>query len=204
PPPSSLNTAYLLAYNFVSAALWLTVLGKVALNAPSNGASSVKVYAETEKFARLTQSVAGLEVLHSLLGIVRAPMLTTLMQVASRFLLVWGIAYNFPETTQYTLAYSSMLVAWSVTEVVRYTYFVFVIGGFGVPSVITWLRYNTFLVLYPIGVASETWLIYNAIGPASTIDENYGYVLYGVLATYVPGFYVLFTHMLKQRKRILR
>ena len=27
-----------------------------------------------------------------MLGIVRAPLLTTLMQVASRFLLVWGIA----------------------------------------------------------------------------------------------------------------
>jgi very-long-chain (3R)-3-hydroxyacyl-CoA dehydratase len=65
-------------------------------------------------------------------------------------------------------------------------------------------RYNTFLVLYPIGVASETWLVYNAIGPASKMNENYGYILYGVLATYVPGFYVLFTHMLSQRRRVMR
>jgi very-long-chain (3R)-3-hydroxyacyl-CoA dehydratase len=67
--------------------------------------------------------------------------MTTLMQVASRFLLVWGIAYNFPQTTQYSPAYSSMLVAWSVTEVVRYSYFVFVISGVGVPRLWTWLRY---------------------------------------------------------------
>ena len=65
-------------------------------------------------------------------------------------------------------------------------------------------RYNTFLVLYPIGVASETWLVYNAIGPASNMNENYGYILYGVLATYVPGFYILFTHMLSQRQKVMR
>lgn len=65
-------------------------------------------------------------------------------------------------------------------------------------------RYNTFLVLYPIGVASETWLIYRAIPPASKMDEKFGYALWAVLASYVPGFYVLFTYMLAQRRRVLR
>jgi very-long-chain (3R)-3-hydroxyacyl-CoA dehydratase len=74
-------------------------------------------------------------------GLVRAPLLTTLMQVASRLLLVWGIGYNFPDTTKYSPAYSSMLVAWSVTEVIRYSYFVFVLSGMGVPRLWTWLRY---------------------------------------------------------------
>jgi very-long-chain (3R)-3-hydroxyacyl-CoA dehydratase len=36
------------------------------------------------------------------------------------------------------------------------------------------------------------------------MNENYGYILYGVLAIYVPGFYVLFTHMLSQRRRVMR
>jgi very-long-chain (3R)-3-hydroxyacyl-CoA dehydratase len=78
-------------------------------------------------------------------GLVRAPLFTTLMQVASRLLLVWGIGYNFPETTKYSPAYSSMLVAWSVTEVVRYYYFVFMLLGDEVPPLLTkvwtWLRY---------------------------------------------------------------
>lgn len=165
-----------------------------------------------------------------MIGLVRAPLLTTLMQVASRLLLVWGIAYNFPQTTTYSPAYSSMLVAWSVTEVIRYSYFVFVLSGVGVPRLWMWLRYvnghltpmqfwhravrksvinlddryNTFLILYPLGVASETWLIYKAIGPAERLNEYYGYALYGVLATYVPGFYTLFTYMLAQRRKIMR
>lgn len=152
---------------------------------------------------------------------VRAPLFTTAMQVASRLLLVWGIGYQFPQTTQYSPAYSSMLVAWSVTEVIRYSYFVFALTD-SVPKLWTWLRcvasflyrvehlslirdrYNTFLILYPLGVASETWLIYRAIPPASKIDERYGWGLWAVLATYIPGFYTLFTYMLKQRRRILR
>lgn len=75
----------------------------------------------------------------------RTPLLTTLMQVASRLLLVWGIGYNFPQTTRYSPAYSSMLVAWSVTEVVRYYHYVFALLGDGIPPLLakvwTWLRY---------------------------------------------------------------
>lgn len=126
------------------------------------------------------------------------------MQVASRFLLVWGIAYNFPQTTQHNPAYATMLLAWSFTEVVRYSYFVFSLSGIGVPKLWTWLRYNTFLVLYPLGVASECWLVYSAIPLASKIREEYGYALWAILAIYVPGFYVLFTHMLAQRRKLQR
>jgi very-long-chain (3R)-3-hydroxyacyl-CoA dehydratase len=124
------------------------------------------------------------------------------MQVASRFLLVHLIAHPFPETTRKSPAYSTMLLAWSFTEVVRYSYFVFNLSGVGVPKLWTWLRYNTFLVLYPLGVASECWLVWRAISPASKENELFGYGLYAVLAIYVPGFYVLFTHMLKQRARL--
>jgi very-long-chain (3R)-3-hydroxyacyl-CoA dehydratase len=88
-----------------------------------------------------------------------------------------------------------MLLAWSFTEVVRYSYFVFNLSGVGVPKLWTWLRYNTFLVLYPLGVAC---------GPAGKVNELYAYGLYAILAIYVPGFYVLFTHMLKQRARLQR
>jgi very-long-chain (3R)-3-hydroxyacyl-CoA dehydratase len=170
-------------------------------------------------------------VLTQRLGVVRAPLLTTLMQVASRLFLTWGVAYNFPQTTKHSPAYSAMLLAWSVTEVIRYSYFVFVLGGKGVPKILTWLRYafslldpldsslfkdhmskvlthmhcsyNTFLILYPLGVVSETWLIYSATEPASKIDKWYEYTLWAVLPTYIPGFYMLYTYMLTQRRKVL-
>jgi very-long-chain (3R)-3-hydroxyacyl-CoA dehydratase len=36
------------------------------------------------------------------------------------------------------------------------------------------------------------------------MDEKFGWGLWAVLASYVPGFYTLFTYMLSQRRRILR
>jgi very-long-chain (3R)-3-hydroxyacyl-CoA dehydratase len=141
------------------------------------------------------------------LGIVRAPVLTTVMQIASRYLLVHLIAapWAFPSTTRTSPAYTSMLLAWSVTEVIRYSYFVFLLSGTGVPKLWTWLRYNTFLVLYPLGVSSECWLVWKASAPAG---HQYGTwakgTLWAILGVYVPGIYVLFTHMLAQRKRFIK
>ncbi len=126
------------------------------------------------------------------------------MQVASRILLTWGIAYQFPQTTSHNPAYATMLFAWSFTEVVRYSYFVFNLSPLGVPRLWTWLRYNTFLVLYPLGVASECWCVYSAMDVAEEKQAGLKLVCWGILATYVPGFYVLFTHMLRQRRKVQR
>jgi very-long-chain (3R)-3-hydroxyacyl-CoA dehydratase len=139
---------------------------------------------------------------------VRSPLLTTLMQVSSRFLLVHFIAYPFPETTRTSPAYTTMLLAWSVTEVIRYSYFVFTLSNIGVPRLWTWLRYNTFLVLYPMGVSSECWLVWKAstvVGDALGVKGEYWrYAMWAVLGVYVPGIWVLFGHMLKQRSRIMK
>jgi very-long-chain (3R)-3-hydroxyacyl-CoA dehydratase len=96
-----------------------------------------------------------------------------------------------------------MLIAWSVTEVVRYSYFTFTLSGFQ-PGIISWLRYNTFYVLYPLGISSECWLIYKAIEPARRIRQEYAWALQLILFIYVPGSYVLFTHMMAQRRKVMR
>lgn len=109
------------------------------------------------------------------------------MQVASRLLLVWGIGHFFPVTTAASPAFSSMLVAWSVTEVIRYGYFAINLRFGGVPDALTWLRYNTFFVLYPLGISSECWLIWKAVEPAKAYGVGLEWALIGVLLIYVPG-----------------
>jgi very-long-chain (3R)-3-hydroxyacyl-CoA dehydratase len=229
PPKKSLRTQYLTLYNLASAALWLRVFWRVVLTVAVGGGWE-KVFAGTDETVRLTQSVAVLEVVHAALGefnasmssqrvvssitskltilspgIVRAPLLTTLMQVASRFLLVWGIAFNFPSTTAASPAYTTMLLAWSATEIIRYGYFAYNLHFGGVPGWLTWLRYNTFFVLYPLGISSECWLVYSATGPArEQWGQMWEWALYAVLAIYVPGAYVLYTHMMGQRRKVLR
>ena len=107
------------------------------------------------------------------------------MQVASRILLVWFIVNPFPDLAK-SAGYSSMLIAWSVTEVIRYSFFTFNLSGFS-PGALNWLRYNTFYVLYPLGISSECWLIYKAVEPAKEIRLEYAWVLQLILFIYVPG-----------------
>lgn len=106
------------------------------------------------------------------------------MQVSSRILLVWGVVNNFPEHTSSSPFYSSMLLAWSVTEIIRYSYFVMNLRGGAVPGLLTWLRYNTFYVLYPVGIVSEMRLIFGASEGAGK-GLQWGFL--GVLLAYVPG-----------------
>ena len=49
------------------------------------------------------QTGAALEILHSLLGWVRSPLQTTLMQVFSRLFLVWGIVDKYPHVSDNVL-----------------------------------------------------------------------------------------------------
>lgn len=118
------------------------------------------------------------------------------MQVASRFLLVWGVVDMYPNFTANSAFYSSMLVAWSVTEVIRYGYFVQNLRG-GVPDTLTWLRYNTFYVLYPLGITSEVMLVWKASVAAQGLVPV---ALWVILLIYVPGEYaqIIYTmHIMK-------
>ena len=121
-------------------------------------------------------------------GLVRAPVLTTTMQVASRFLLVWGVAHHFPTIAISSPSYSTMLLAWSLTETIRYLYFAVNLATGSVPASLTWLRYNTFFVLYPLGIGSEAWMMWSSLGAArgrfGWAGENF---LRAALFVYVPG-----------------
>ncbi|KKF94557.1 putative very-long-chain (3R)-3-hydroxyacyl-[acyl-carrier protein] dehydratase [Ceratocystis platani] len=194
-----LKTTYLVAYNLASLVAWMTVLGRVAATLGMRG--PVFVYSAAGEWTKWTQTLALMEVVHAITGIVRTSPLTTLMQVASRILLVWGVVDLYPFLAR-NLPYSTMLLAWSATEVIRYGYFVMSLLG-SEPSFVVWLRYSTFYVLYPIGILSECSMIKDAIVPARAIGPVPPAVYYAILAIYVPGSYILYTHMMSQRKKVL-
>lgn len=121
--------------------------------------------------------------LPSAAGLVRSSLLTTVIQVFSRLLLVWGVVNAYPQATSPSPFYSSMLVAWSFTEIVRYSYFVLNLRG-EVPGFMTWLRYNAFYPLYPIGIGSEVILIWKA---SALAEKGIQWALLGLLLAYIPG-----------------
>jgi very-long-chain (3R)-3-hydroxyacyl-CoA dehydratase len=181
-----MSSIYLLAYNIISALSW---------------ASLLLIYQSSFTLLLPLQTSAVLEILHSLTGLVRTPVLTTTMQVASRLYITWSILYPLPHLSS-TLTYQSMVFAWSVTEFIRYSYYASNLFS-NPPYALIWMRYTLFYVLYPIGAGSEWWLVASNL---KGLEGVYGSLIAGhwiVLAIYVPGFYVMYTHMIKQRKKYL-
>ncbi|XP_069147628.1 very-long-chain (3R)-3-hydroxyacyl-CoA dehydratase PASTICCINO 2A [Solanum lycopersicum] len=173
------------------------------------------VYDAVEKPLIFAQTAAFLEILHSLAGLVRSPISATLPQISSRLYVSWGILWSFPEVRSHILV-SSLVISWSITEIIRYSYFGIREAFGSVPSWLLWLRYSTFLLLYPIGITSEVGLIYNALpymkesGKYSVrmpnkwnFSFNYYYAAFVCLAIYLPGFSHLYSYMLGQRKKAL-
>lgn len=147
--------------------------------------------------------------------------MTTGLQVVSRLFLVWGVNYMFPEVRSHW-SFSTMMIAWSIAELVRYSYYACNLLG-QVPRILTWARYNLFLVLYPTGVGSELMMVYTALPFAKAWNVNYYYFLIVASLVYLPGmplqgfwrytgrthflfigFPVLFSHMLAQRRKYLK
>lgn len=63
---SALKKGYLIAYNSASAIAWTTILGRVVMILLLKGPHLV--YLGVDNFARITQTFASLEILHSILG----------------------------------------------------------------------------------------------------------------------------------------
>lgn len=212
--PSGLTRAYLFAYNALNLSTWaFCVIYTASLVLPAFNINALHtVFPQTfTPYLLATQSIAVLEILHSLVGLVRAPLFTTAMQVASRLLLVWGIMEPFggeivgsTSTQAGDYAYLGCVTAWGITEVIRYGFFAITLSGNEVPKWWTWLRYNTFYVLYPIGISSECALVYLSLGPAAALNPMFSWALIAILAIYVPGSYILYTHMIAQRRKVMR
>ena len=170
---------YLLVYNSVSLLLWLLVASN-----PLNNVSN--------SYVLFTQSFAVLEIFHSLIGLVSSPVSTVAVQVASRLLLCLVLPSITPSIFRY-----SMLFAWSLTEVIRYSYYAFT----NPPYVLLWARYSLFIVLYPLGAGSEVAIMYLFVLHSSAFWSR---VLVGsIMLLYPPGFYMLYSYMFKQRLKYL-
>lgn len=199
---SPLKTGYLVLYNALSAILWLTVLGRTVGTNLMRGPQFV--YFTTGDFVLWTQTLMIMDVLHGLFGIVRSDPVTAAAQVASRYVAVWGVQYPFPELCQ-SPVYSTMLLAWSVTEVIRYSFLALKLVGFE-PAAFVWLRYSSYLILYPLGITSEMIQMWRALDPAK---QTYGMPFWASLGfclfiLWPIGAYVLIGHMNKQRRKVLR
>ncbi|KAJ9101224.1 hypothetical protein QFC21_003443 [Naganishia friedmannii] len=116
-----------------------------------------------------TQTAALLEVVHALTGMVRSNAVTVGMQVASRVWMVWGVVNARPETHASPL-FTTMILAWSVTEVVRYSFYLLALLNLELKPLL-WARYNLFYILYPLGAGSEAFLMASVLPRVKELVE---------------------------------
>lgn len=139
-------------------------------------------------------------------------------QVASRIVVLWGVAYMCDDGSCRRAPFFALMVAsWTLVELVRYAFYAWkeVVGSEdGVPAALRWLRYSLFLVLYPLGISGEIgtivysrdYFLAGGRGPDSVLPmsgELYAMLLLVLLSLYVPGSPYMYLHMWGQRSKKL-
>lgn len=203
--PIKIRESYLVAYNLVQFCGWAYSLVTLVLGHPES---------DVYKAVYIFQALATLEILNVLVGIVRADLITTVVQVYSR-LQVLVVHYLVSEARQSSGNYY-MLLAWCLVEVIRYP-FLGVKTVTTPPYFLTWLRYSLFYVLYPLGVHGEMVVLRSAI-PSITFNKtlsinlpnswnvefDFGsYLTLLVYVLYIPGLGMQYSHMMQQRRNAL-
>lgn len=206
---------YLATYNFAQSLGWTYILYQVIQHYINPSRNTL--WDKTEQPIILFQIGAVLEIIHAAIGLVPSNIIITTFQVLSRVMVVIGVILATP----YTYAAASpglplALIAWSITEIIRYFYYF--VNLIGIMShILIWLRYSTFIILYPIGITGELLCFYAAV-QYSNVNPNawsfmlpnkwnfsfsYLYLLIAVMLAYIPIFPHLYLHMFAQRRKML-
>ncbi|KAL2279634.1 hypothetical protein FJTKL_13319 [Diaporthe vaccinii] len=195
--------AYLIGYNAISALLWTFIFGRTAAVALTNGLSEAYLYPSVRITTLLTQSLAALDILLSIIGLVNAPVLTSFVQVAGRSTVLWLVIENYP-SSGLSPFYGSMVLAWSAADTIRYLYFSTRLVGGHQYNNLTWLRYSAFYILYPVGIASEVGVVYETVSEAWRLGyHSHAWAYIAAALLYIPAAPTLFNHMIRQRRKVL-
>lgn len=186
---------YLIAYNLTAFCFWLFYL-------VSFTASQFQLTPTALLLLNIAQGMAVLEILHAILKWVKSPIGSTIAQVASRLLVLicinLFIGFQWPHTI-FSWGVTIVSFAWSITELTRYSFYFLILLG-KQPAVLVWMRYSFFIVLYPLGVTGEWFILFTPVLFAGLVLNHYNILLVPVLVSYLYYFPVLYKYMWKQRK----
>lgn len=189
---------YLKLYNLALAIGWAALLILYIIN-------GCKLDQVGLVLLNICQFAAVLEIIHAALKIVSSPVVTTIKQLGSRFMVV--VLIDLLKSEEYinvggVTGLHLIMFAWGITEIVRYSFYFSGLIGKEVKTLV-FLRYTLFLVLYPMGVAGELLIILSWMqkdGFTFSVND----VIFGIIfLSYFVFFPGMFGYMLKQRKKKL-
>ncbi|KAJ1606191.1 protein phosphatase [Cryptosporidium canis] len=227
------KNVYLLTYGVISILLWaatlyFTIDEIFAIKSGSNRLGRYMIALQA------SQTLALFDIINSSTGIVSSQLLPTVIQVSSRLHIVWIVFYLSPQNSRQvsTVFKNIMIITWSLSELIRYPYYVVLQCSMSFPSIrmplfLKWLRYSAFAVLYPIGILSEVVVCSNFISDiynnsnsndpiyqrllhfptkmpnAFNFEVNLACLYIVILCIYIPGSIFMYSYMIKQRKKSL-
>lgn len=203
---------YLLGYNIAQTLGWSLILYQLITYHISYSEKSLY---DTVRFTlNIFQNAAILEIIHAASGMVKSNAVMTAFQVASRVAVVCGVLLA-TDSARDSAGLPLALLAWSVTEIIRYSTYACNLINL-VPYFLKYLRYTTFIFLYPIGVTGELlciWAAQKEVGEKQLYSlelpnkynfvYNYQHVLWFLILLYIPLFPQLYLYMFNQRKKAL-
>jgi len=215
--PGFLVKVYLFLYNVIQVAGWSYILYQLINYYVLEGAEFRQqntLWDYTRVSVIIFQNAAFFEIINAFCGFVKSNPMVTLMQVFSRMMVVVGVVMATP-TGKESPGLPIALFAWAITEIIRYGYYALNLIKF-VPHFVTFLRYTTFIALYPIGVTGELLCFWWAQSYAKqntvwslempnkwNATFSYFTLLWMVMLSYIPFFPQLYMHMFSQRRKIL-
>jgi very-long-chain (3R)-3-hydroxyacyl-CoA dehydratase len=193
-----MNKIYLIIYNAVSAIGWLIVLA-LTLEQAFQKKSPQDLFKHVELPLKIIQTLAVMEILHSVFRLVRSPVVTVVIQVFSRLFLLWGVTNMSSKSKEHWSLYA-MVLSWSLVEVPRYTFYAVSQLMPKVPFPLFWLRYTLFFALYPSGITGEVLQIIQFMSELKAQNSMLvWYLFFIIICLYVPGSPFMYFHMVTQR-----
>ncbi|XP_058452985.1 very-long-chain (3R)-3-hydroxyacyl-CoA dehydratase 2 [Malaya genurostris] len=212
--PSPLAKLYLILYNGVQVLGWSYMLYQLVAYYTFDNGNGKPLWDYLGTTVIIFQNAAVLEIVHAATRIVPSNPVITTFQVLSRVMVVCGVVLATP-TGKSSPGLPLALLAWSITEIIRYGYYALNLVN-AVPQVLIFLRYTTFIALYPIGVTGELLCFYWAqsyvreskqwsieMPNSYNFTFSYFYFLWLVMLLYIPLFPQMYLHMFAQRRKIL-
>ena len=208
----SISSLYLILYNFLQLCGWSFFFFK-GINLIINSKSFQEIYLDTHLILEYCQYGAFMEIIHSIIGLVRSSIFATSIQIIGRIIIV--VILQFFESA-ISKGYLLIFFAWSIVEIVRYTYYIINLlqkefVKFNIPYLLIWCRYSFFIVLYPIGVSGEMITVWNAKKDFSKFilyqGNNFNFtvanLIYPIWLFYIPALVYLYGYLFKQRRKVL-
>ena len=141
---------------------------------------------------RFIQTFQLMDIILILIGKSKGSIMGAFFQILGRLIVAWG----FVEPNSNKLRFATVAIIWALADCNRYLYYLFKNHPLTAA-----LRYNSFIVLYPIGVLGEMMLINDYLQRHDDLSENTVYFVRFVQVSIVVGLVFLYTYMLKMRAK---